>query len=79
MNKLTDVTTFGAEHWIYCRQHLAPHLTGWCTVDIADKIGLGIYGVDNRDLAYEKCRNWGLHIHDNHKSAISKYSGVFLR
>jgi len=42
MNKPTaDFLAFG-DDWVYCNQHLRPHSTGWCSVGVRDKIGLGI-------------------------------------
>lgn len=56
-----DEKVFGKDHWVYCNQHLRPHLTGWCTVDVRNKVGLGIYG-DNEREAYQKCRDFDLKI-----------------
>lgn len=39
--------------WVYCMAHLAPHRTGWCTVDLADKVGLE---AKTRDEAYAEVR-----------------------
>lgn len=36
-----DFKIFG-NTWIYCSQHRRVHSTGWCTVSIRDKVGLGI-------------------------------------
>jgi hypothetical protein len=55
-----DETVFGADAWVYCSQHVKPHQTGWCSVSVRDKIGLG---VDNAQAAYEKCRAFGLKIY----------------
>lgn len=44
--------------WVYCSQHLRPHRSGWCTVSLADKIGLGPTASERE--AYEKCRRLGL-------------------
>jgi len=46
--------------WVYCAQHLRPHPSGWCTVSLADKVGLGPV-ISSADAA-EKCRRLGLHI-----------------
>jgi hypothetical protein len=49
--------------WVYCRQHRRPHTTGWCTVGLWDKLGLGILGPntdENREAAARKCRDFGL-------------------
>ena len=58
----TEDLIFGKDAWIYCRQHVKPHLTGWCGVGNQDKIGLGLFGQENAKLAKEKCRDWGLEI-----------------
>ena len=55
-----DVGAFGRGAWVYCRQHHKPHQTGWCSIGVHDKIGLG---VASAEAAYEKCRAWGLHIY----------------
>lgn len=51
--------------WVYCRQHLRPHETGWCTVSNDDKLGLGIEGktIDSQRKAYAKCRRMELPIY----------------
>lgn len=41
---------------IYCRQHLKVHETGWCSVSMRDKVGLG---TNDHKEAVEKCRDWG--------------------
>lgn len=56
-----DEIAFGRETFVYCRQHLKPHATGWCGVSPRDKIGLGVISVDE---AYAKCRDWGLKIYN---------------
>lgn len=52
-----DVAAFGRGSWIYCRQHVKPHQTGWCSVGVYDKLGLG---VSTAKEAYAKCKEWGL-------------------
>lgn len=59
-----DVAAFGRGAWVYCRQHVKPHPTGWCSVGVYDKIGLG---VDTAKEAYAKCEEWGLEIFDYNK------------
>lgn len=59
-----DVAAFGKDAWIYCSAHRGSHQTGWCTVSVRDKIGLG---VDNADAAYEKCRAWKFPIYGEKK------------
>ena len=50
-----DEKIFGKGKWVYCRQHLQPHLTGWCGVSPREKVGLG---VSTKEKAYEKCIIW---------------------
>ena len=52
---IAEDEVFGKNSWIYCRQHMRPHLTGWCGVDVRDKVGLGIFGIDKAKEAYHKC------------------------
>lgn len=35
-----DEQAFGPDVWVYCRQHLRPHTTGWCTVSVDQKEAL---------------------------------------
>lgn len=51
-----DVAAFGRGAWVYCKQHMRAHETGWCSVGVYDKIGLGVKTVDE---ALAKCREWG--------------------
>lgn len=55
-----DVAAFGRGAWVYCSQHMKPHQTGWCSVSVRDKIGLG---VSTAEEAYTKCRDWKLPIY----------------
>ena len=68
-NQTEDAQVFG-DDWVYCRQHLRPHTTGWCGVGVRDKIDLGIppgeFGEWSR-LAHEKCRRFGLKIYGEEK------------
>lgn len=61
-----DEIVFGANTWVYCSQYRRPHQTGWCTVDVRDKLGLGIAVAkphrESAKAAYEKCRAFGLPI-----------------
>jgi hypothetical protein len=59
-----DVAAFGRGAWVYCRQHVKPHPTGWCGVSPRDKIGLGVKTAQD---ALEKCREWGFDIYDPNK------------
>jgi hypothetical protein len=57
-----DEALFGRGAWIYCRQHMKVHATGWCSVSIRDKIGLG---VDTAQEGVEKCRAWGFDLYQD--------------
>lgn len=53
----------GDEHmgrFVYCKQHVGPHSTGWCTVSASDKIPLQ---ADNREEAYAEAKAMGLDIY----------------
>lgn len=54
-----DHEVFGEEQWVYCSQHMKAHLTGWCGVDVMDKVGLGIKGKGEKQEqeAIQKCRH----------------------
>lgn len=54
-----DERVFGEAQWIYCAQHLRPHLTGWCSVPVSQKLGLG---VSTEKEAYAKCALLGLSV-----------------
>lgn len=55
-----DAATFGPNVWVYCRQHMRPHETGWCSVSPRDKVGLG---VTTAQEAQQKCRDWGFELY----------------
>lgn len=55
-----DERVFGKDAWVYCNQHLTAHQTGWCTIGVRDKLGLGIFGLSNGKRALEKCREFSL-------------------
>lgn len=48
-----DARVFGVGAWVYCNQHMRPHLTGWCTVSPRNKTKLD---ATNDKAAYEECR-----------------------
>lgn len=53
------------ESWVYCSQHLAAHVTGWCTVSLRDKTLLEANG---HVQAIEECRARGFRLfHDSQK------------
>lgn len=57
-----DEMRFGAGAWVYCRQHLRPHTTGWCTVRADEKVPLD---VSSQEAAYDECRRRGFEIFDS--------------
>lgn len=63
-----DEIAFGKDAWVYCSQHMRPHLTGWCSVSPRDKAGLG---VETAEQAYEKCRAWGFELYSDLKEVIA--------
>jgi hypothetical protein len=59
--KLTeDTKVFGENVWVYCNQHLRPHLTGWCTVSLHNKVQLDATNVDQ---AFEECKLKGFKLY----------------
>lgn len=57
-----DEARFGVNAWVYCRQHLRPHTTGWCTVHNDQKIALT---ATTRNDAYAECAERGLEIYES--------------
>lgn len=55
-----DETAFGINVFVYCRQHLRPHITGWCTVHADQKLALEARSMDE---AYAECERRGLKIY----------------
>ena len=51
-----DEKAFGKDRWVYCKQHLRPHGTGWCTVSPRDKI---LLDAKDREAAYAEFRSKG--------------------
>lgn len=51
-----DAKTFGADAWVYCRSHLRPHDTGWCTVPVDNKV---LLEAKTEDEAYAECEAKG--------------------
>ncbi len=60
-----DAQVFGAT-FVYCMSHRRAHATGWCTVGVENKIGLGIDKLSpgGFEAATEKCRRLGLQLTD---------------
>ena len=59
-----DQKIFG-DTLVYCSQHRRVHSTGWCTVGVSDKVGLGIPGgiagtEDDVKKGVEKAKRFGL-------------------
>lgn len=52
-----DELAFGRKAWVYCGQHLRPHLTGWCTVHNLEKVKLT---ATTEKEAYDECVSEGL-------------------
>lgn len=61
---VTDHFVFGINRFVYCDQHLNPHLTGWCSVSHRNKVDLG---VETLEEAYEKCKRLGLKLYEGNK------------
>lgn len=55
-----DVAAFGRNAWVYCSQHMKVHQTGWCSVSVRDKIGLGVKTAQEGEA---KCRQFGLELY----------------
>lgn len=51
-----DAIVFGENVWVYCNQHLRPHLTGWCTVPARNKVKLD---ATTEDAAHAECEAKG--------------------
>ena len=55
-----DEIKFGSGRYVYCKSHLRPHTTGWCTVNPEDKI---LLDATDRDGAYSEVRAKGWKIY----------------
>ena len=51
-----DMKAFGGDRWVYCRSHMNPHMTGWCSVRVADKV---LLDATNREDAIKECQEKG--------------------
>lgn len=51
-----DEHFFGSSTWVYCKSHVNPHTTGWCTVHSDQKIKLD--AVTHKE-AVDECRQKG--------------------
>lgn len=52
-----DFKEFG-DTYVYCNQHLGVHKTGWCTVNVRNKVALG--NLPTVMDAAQKARDFGL-------------------
>lgn len=55
---VSDEEFFGEDAIVYCKSHLRPHRTGWCTVHNEDKILLDAKTIDE---AEQECNDKGLY------------------
>lgn len=47
-DKITDdEREFGRDRWVYCKAHVRPHITGWCTVSASEKVLLDARAPDD--------------------------------
>ena len=60
-----DSKEFGPDAWVYCKSHVRPHSTGWCTVPSTEKIKLE---AKTRKGAHEECRARGLRVFEYDKN-----------
>jgi hypothetical protein len=49
-----DEIAFGRKVWVYCDQHMRPHMTGWCTVGNRNKFKLN---ATTQEEAYSECQS----------------------
>jgi hypothetical protein len=54
-----DEKIFGRNCLVYCKQHLRPHSTGWCSVDNDQKVALK--SIDPKG-AYAECKELGFEV-----------------
>lgn len=59
-----DEIEFGRGRWIYCDQHMAAHMTGWCTVSNRNKTQLNATDIED---AFRECRARGLNLYSDKK------------
>ncbi len=52
-----DSKAFGGDRWVYCRQHMNPHTTGWCSVRLEDKV---LLDATNMEDAIKECQGEGV-------------------
>lgn len=64
--RTADEQEFGRDAWVYCKDHVKPHQTGWCDIGVNRKISLGTFQGDHAQQArqaYAKARDFGLPIY----------------
>lgn len=54
-----DEKEFGRNRLVYCKEHLRPHSTGWCSVGNRHKVALN--SIHPKE-AYEECKIRGFKI-----------------
>lgn len=59
-NMTADEKAFGSERWVYCKSHVRPHTTGWCTVRVDDKV---LLDAKTREEAIAESRSKGFKIY----------------
>ena len=62
--KTEDATKFGEGAWVYCDQHLRPHMTGWCTVRVDSKV---LLRAKSMEAAYAECKERGFRLESSTK------------
>lgn len=62
MSEKDDAKVFGVNAWVYCKSHMRPHTTGWCTVFPEDKIALS---AKEQNAAYAECRAKGYELYED--------------
>lgn len=61
-DRTEDAKAFGVDAWVYCKSHLRPHSTGWCTAFVKDKI---LLDAKDREAAYAECRAKGYELYND--------------
>lgn len=59
-NRTEDERHFGPEAYVYCKSHLRPHTTGWCTVSVGFKVALKAKSYED---ACKEARQMGFEIY----------------
>ncbi len=62
--KTEDSVKFGDDAWVYCDQHLRPHMTGWCTVSVRNKV---LLRAKSAEEAYAECKELGFRMESSAK------------